>query len=170
MKKILLTLSAALIFLSGCSSNIMSSYTTLTEKNHHYVTKQYTEIMDDLENKVPGVYYFGFPDCPWCKVLVPEFETVLNEYDMTALAVDTRNKQFTNNEILQKRYADFLETFQAGKDSQGSVPFIVVISKDGIVDGHSGLTPDYRDIKVPLTDEQRTYFQARVGYLLDGLK
>ncbi len=171
MKKVLLVLTVGLLFLTACSSNnVMSGYKDL-KSNNHYTTKKYTEIMDDMENKVPGVYYIGFPDCPWCKVLVPELETILAEHDLTALAIDTRNKEFENNETLQKRFKTFLTTFQAGQENEsGSVPFITVISNDGIVGGHVGLAPSYDDPNRPLTDDERQFFVSRIEYLLEGLE
>ncbi len=40
MKKLLLLLTVGLIFLAGCSKNIMSEYPQLKTKDHHYVTKK----------------------------------------------------------------------------------------------------------------------------------
>lgn len=171
MKKLLLLLTVGLIFLAGCSKNIMSEYPQLKTKDHHYVTKNYSEILTDMENKVPGVYYFGFPKCPWCQVLVPEMENVLSEYDLTAWTVDTSSKEFENNAVLIKRFEDFMKTFPAGvANESGSVPFTIAISKDGVVDAHLGTTPDHDNPRIPLDNNQKEFLTARLEYLFENVK
>lgn len=171
MKKILLILTVGLMFLAGCSSsNIMTQYPGLKGKSNHFETKKYTEIMDDLENKVNGVYYFGFPDCPWCQTLVPELEPILADHDLMAMTVDTSKPEFAQNEILKNRYTELLATFPAGVESGGSVPFIIAIDKDGNIDGHGGISPDYVNPSQPITDAQREYLGARLGYLFESVK
>lgn len=172
MKKLLLILTVGLIALAGCSSNdVMKGYPKLKGKNHQFVTESYTDIVTNMENKVPGVYYIGFPDCPWCQVLAPELNTILKDHDLKANLINIRSSEFENNEILQERLAEFMKTFTAGaENSKGSVPFIVAISKDGIVDGHLGITPDYNDNIKPLTEAQREYLTARLDYLFQDIK
>lgn len=171
MKRILILLTVALLFLAGCSSNIMSEYPGLKVKNHNFITKDYTEIMTDMENKVPGVYYFGFPECPYCQALVPHLQPILADHDLKALTVNMRSKEFANNEILQTRFEDFLKTFPAGvNNSAGQVPFTIVISKDGIVDAHLGVTPTFEDPRNPLTEAEIEFLTARLGYLFENVK
>ena len=172
MKKLLLILTVGLLFLAGCSSNdIMKGYPTLKGKKHQFVTEPYTDIVTKMESKEPGVYYLGFPACPYCQSLTPELNTILKDHDLTASVIDTRDKQFENNTVLQDRIAEFMKTFPAGAaNTQGLVPFLVVISKDGTVDGHLGVTPDYEDTRLPLTDAQREFLSVRLGYMFESVK
>lgn len=172
MKKILLILTVGLLFLAGCSSNdVMAGYPKLKGKKHQFVTEAYTDIVTNMENKVPGVYYLGFPDCPWCQALAPELNTILKDHDLTANVINTQDKQFENNAVLQERVSEFMTTFPAGvANSDGKVPFVIVISKDGTIDGHLGLTPDYDNPNAEVTEAQREYLTVRLGYLFENVK
>lgn len=48
-------------------------------KNNHVVYASKKQILDILENGT-GIIYFGFPDCPWCRNVVPVLiETIKEE-------------------------------------------------------------------------------------------
>ncbi|MDE1809283.1 hypothetical protein CS331_021470 [Klebsiella pneumoniae subsp. pneumoniae] len=41
-------------------------------------------------NRQQGIYYFGFPTCPWCLELLPILDKELEKESMNAYAVNTR--------------------------------------------------------------------------------
>lgn len=165
MKKILLFMSAFLILLTACSSNnVMGAYKI--DKNNHFVTKDAKDIVQDMVDMKPGVYYIGFPECPWCQQLVPVLEDVLAEHDVTATYLNTRTNQFKDNEILQENFKKFRESFADGlQNGEAYVPFVVAIGADGTIAGHTGTYPN-ADPSIDLTEDQRDFVVKRLTYLV----
>jgi len=48
------------------------------DKNNPMVYTTFDEIFDILEDGT-GIIYFGFPECPWCRALLPELLTVADD-------------------------------------------------------------------------------------------
>lgn len=172
MKKIGLIAITLLLILTGCGSktNVMSSYKDFNVKNNHFESKKYSELVDDMINKVPGIYYVGFADCPWCRDLVPVFEEVLAENDMKAMYLDVYDPQFTNNEALKEKYLEFIKTFDAGIANDGKSPFTFVIYEDGTIKGHTGTAPNHDALVAEMTEQEVEYLKVRLNGLLEGLK
>ena len=171
MKKIVLLCVTLLLVLTACGQkNIMKDYPNFKVKDHHFETKKFSEIMDDMENKVPGVYYVGFAQCPWCVALVPHLEDVLADYDLTAIYMDTQDAQFANNDSIKERYEAFLGTFPDGIENKGSSPFVFVIDANGSINGHTGTAPTHDARQNEMTDKELDYLNARLERLFDALK
>lgn len=168
MKRILLVSITLLLILSGCGSNIMSGYKNLG-KNHQFETKEYQSIVDDMIEKTPGVYYIGFPDCPWCQALVPHLNQALVEHDLKAQYINVKTPQFENNEALTKQYLEFIKTFEDGKANNGASPFLIVIDNDGIIKGHSGTAPSHDARKNEMTEAEVEFLNLRLNTMLDRL-
>jgi len=77
--------------------------------------------VDDFLNEGTGIIYFGFPECPWCRNLVPVLLDALKEKDINDIyyvnVKDIRDekvledgKVVTKNEGT-KNYSKFLEKF-----------------------------------------------------------
>lgn len=170
MKKITLLCITLLLVLTGCGQkNIMKDYPDFKVKDHHFETKKYSEIMDDMENKVPGVYYMGFAQCPWCVDLVPHLEEALADHDLKAMYIDSQTPQFKNNPALQEQYSKFIKSFPDGVENAGSSPFVIVIGKDGSISGHTGTAPSHDARKNEMTENEIAYLRARLDRLFSVL-
>ena len=168
MKRISLLLITLLLVLAGCGQkNIMKEYKI---SDHNFETKKFSEIVQDLEDKVPGVYYIGYPECPWCMYLVPHLNDALKEHDLTAMYLNPQEPEFKNNVALAERFNAFRLSFPDGVANEGSVPFVIVIAKDGSVQGHSGTAPSHDARTNDMTDMEIEYLQARLDRLLSTLK
>lgn len=173
MKRIFLTLSVLLVLIAGCSQgsdNIMSGYPGFDKEDHHFVTKSASEIIDDLENKVPGAYYLGFSECPWCRVLVPILEEALTETDTTITYLNVRGSDFANSDTLKNRLLAWDGTLDSDSQGGGSVPFVIVIAPDGSITTHLGTVETQTDpANQPLTDTQTLYLRSRLVTMLKTL-
>lgn len=171
MKKLTITMIALLLVLAGCGSkNIMKDYEGFDKKDNHFVTKNYSDMVEDMVNKVPGFYYIGFPDCPWCIDLVPHLEEVLTESNVNAMYMNVRDPQFKNNDALKEQYIAFLKTFADGVANNGSSPFVFVITEDGSIKGHTGTAPTHDAQTSDMTDTEVEYLKVRLNALVDLIK
>lgn len=50
-------------------------------EDNPFVYATFTEIIDTLENGT-GVIYLGFPECPWCRCLVPALQEAYTRSDL----------------------------------------------------------------------------------------
>lgn len=174
MKKILMVLTVLLI-LAGCSSNtnnIMAGYDVPAE--NQFVrpegsdeTAQFEAIMQMIENREPGVYYFGFKDCPWCKHLVPVLNDALAENDAVAYYVDTRSEKAF--QAILARYEAFETSIPEAQRSGGKVPYTIFIDKNGEVVGHVG-TLESDDAQDDLTPEEVDFLQTRLSQNIKATK
>lgn len=199
MKKIMYIM-LLFLFLIGCSKNddankFKNEYEDLNgvtmssgkeylsmEISSNNIIKYNTieEIIDIIENGT-GVIYLGFPECPWCRNMIPAlFEAAdstaleeihyLNMYDVRdKLSLDEDGNIVTEIEA-QEGYNELLNALSSIlddyvlTDSDGNevntgekriyVP-IVVFVKDGIiVDHHVGTVDSQVDPYIPLTEEE----------------
>lgn len=151
---------------------------TIPEDNKmKYVTSK--EVIDILKNKT-GVIYFGFPDCPWCRNIVPilintaKCECLDKIYYFNALSIrDTKHLDESGNIVIDKEgskeyyeivelLSDYLGPYEGLNDDSIKRLYFptVVFVKDGkIVDVHISTVEDQTDPYVPLTKKQKEKLQ-----------
>ena len=141
----------------------------------------YDEILEVLKSGT-GVIYFGYPECPWCRNLVPvmlsaatevELDTIyyLNiKEDRDLLILDNTGKVITEKKG-NKKYFELLDslgeildnyiltdsngnTFDTG-EKRIYVPLIVCVKDGVIVDHHLGTIDAQEDPYVELSDRQK---------------
>lgn len=141
-----------------------SEYEALNGKDNGY-GGTYLNISIPVENKIEyvdstrvkqvlsngtGIIYFGFPECPWCRNIIPTLLDVANEYDTDIL--------YLNN----KAERDTIKLDDEGK---------VVIEKEGSKDYYEilGLLGEKASVYSGLNDEtiKRIYFPT-VVFVKDG--
>lgn len=171
MKKSLVLIMLCLM-LVACTSgtNIMEGYKGFTKKDHHFTTKDHNEIIDDITSYEPGIYYLGFAQCPWCIALVPVFEEVATEHDMTITYLNTRDDKYKADTPSTSRLNDFIATLPEDMQNQGSVPFIISISKDKVVKTHLGTAPNHDAPSAEMTESEVNYLTARLNELFLNAK
>jgi len=135
-----------------------------------------------------GVIYFGFPQCPWCRTLVPYLEEVgkrygikdikyLNVLDMrdSYKVVDKKvevDKKGTDAyydilKILDKYLTKFYVTDEAEKKYDTGVKRLyaptTVVVKDGKIVGFLEGTVDSQAKFVPLTDDEKAELKSTLS-------
>lgn len=161
MKKIFITTFAFLVLLVGCSSTKkadMSAYTLMTTKDHQFNAIDTLEGFDKIIDREPGVYYVGFDTCPWCQYLVPVLNDALVSHEKTAFYIDTRPAGASDTVLasISSKYLSVLNTME-GENSEGFVPFLVVISDDGTYTTHVGTAPSHDARVNPMTELETNY-------------
>lgn len=153
--------------------------------NHYYMNvnilensnvkyKNANEIIDILKNGT-GVIYFGFPECPWCRNLVPILVDTLNEYTMpfyyyNAYEIRDNKHLDDNGDIVVDKEGtkEYYEIVDILKDYLGEYsglndnsikrlyfPTIVFVKEGKILYVHTGTLDSQEDPSVSLTDEQK---------------
>ena len=67
----------ALFVIGYYFSNSVTQANTYNDRLPVFVHEDSEQIIHKLVRKKEGIYYFGFPTCPWCVELLPVFNEVL---------------------------------------------------------------------------------------------
>lgn len=137
------------------------------------------ETIDILKNKT-GVIYFGFPDCPWCRNIVPilintaKCECLEQIYYFNALSIrDIKHLDESGNIVIDKQGSkDYYEIVELLSNYLGSYeglnddsikrlyfPTVVFVKNGRIVDIHISTVEDQTDPYIPLTKKQQKKLQ-----------
>jgi len=151
-----------------------SSYLEINiSKNNLIHYSSYSEVFELLENG-SGVIYFGFPECPWCRNLVPvlldasieagidNIYYLNNKEDRDIKKLDDDGniiveKEGTDNYFkLVEKLESVLESYEGVDEDVKRLYYpTVIFVKDGkIVDSHIGTLDSQTNPMVHLTDEQ----------------
>ncbi len=179
MKKILLILAISFMFLTGCGGVEVEKETNQQKdelkfkEEYEAINGQPTEtegvnysILDiptdnkivyvdeeevlEILNEGTGIIYFGFPECPWCRSLLPTFIDTVKKSDI--------DKIYYAN-ILESRDVKSLdENDKVITEKEGTETYFKIIEK---LDKHLG---NYTAIN---SDEKRLYFPS-IAYVKDG--
>lgn len=124
-----------------------------------------------------GVIYFGYPECPWCRNLVPVLMDAAKQTNTKKVYYinmkEERNQLKLNDEgkietikegtplyhKLVEKLNDHLLPYEGLNDETIKriyVPFVIFVKDGKIVDTHTGSLDSQVDPFVPLTDEQKT--------------
>lgn len=120
MKKKFLTCLSLLLMISGCSSQQVSSSSSISETSSEEVvlsdiydnlsSENQFDLMqkDDLKTFIEhgtGILYFSFPECPWCQAYIPMLNDVLKAQDERAyyynIHIDKEDDRDFYDEIAQ---------------------------------------------------------------------
>ena len=154
-------------------------YFTVNLSNKNIFKYASSKKVIDLLNSGTGIIYFGFPQCPWCRTLVPYLEEIaikngiseiyyLNILDIRDSYTVEDKKVIVDKEGTKDYYKilklldKYLEKFYV-KDDNGKkydtgvkrlyAPTVVVVKKGKVVAFHEG-TVDTQEKFVPLTEKE----------------
>lgn len=137
MKKIFSYLFLAIIFLS-CLFGIY--YITSPQKKRQYnnfVNIPPSEGINLIDSKKQGVYYIGYPECPWCRELEPLLaEEISSSKKIYSINIHdkgfTKHAQFKLDKIYSEYYNDEL-----------TVPLLISINSKQEIITHVGTVPGH---------------------------
>lgn len=101
-----------------------------------------------MEEKETAVFYFGYPDCPWCKEVIPILKEVSKQSSENLYYVQTRDnkKELLYTDEERKQLTFYLKKHMK-KDESGDfklyVPLVVRIENGNAVDGHLGTVENH---------------------------
>lgn len=152
--------------MSTSQSTEEASVETTTEnyndKTAQFITKTPAAVLDLLALEKPGIYYFGYPTCPWCKELLPILDSVLAEEGQKAYAVNIRGTDYTDVE--RGKLAAFFGKYS--NQQAVAVPFVVKISESGTIKTHIGTLPEHNAPKNKMTSTQVTVLKKQLKTVL----
>lgn len=155
------------------------------QTNHHYKAieilensnveyKSANEIIDILKNGT-GVIYFGFPECPWCRNLVPLLVEAIQEYNVSFYYYnareirDTKHMDEDGQVVIDKEgtaeyyeilslLGNYASEYSGITDSSKRLyfPTVVFVRNGQIIDVHEGTLDDQEDPYTELTEEQKS--------------
>lgn len=149
-------------------------HVSLDNKNP-YIYATYDEVMDILNGKT-GVIYFGFPECPWCRNMVPVLADAAKEMGIDKVfyfnALDMRDKKSLDKDgkiIVEKKGTDeYYKLVDALGDSIGAYEGLnddsikrlyfptVIFVKDGkIIESHIGTLDSQTDPYKVLNEKEK---------------
>ena len=131
--------------------------------------------LDEFLNDGTGIIYFGFPECPWCRNLVPVLLDALKEKDINEIyylnVKNIRDEKELNNEgeivvkkegndiyskILEK-FNDYLPIYEGLNDNSIKrlySPAIFFLVNGEVVSYHFNTVDSQEDPSIPLNREQ----------------
>ena len=83
-----------------------------------------SDFMKRFREKKQGIYYFGFPECPWCIELLPVLDESLQNANEKAYVLNTHNQAF--NQSLRQELTVFYKRHVHQK--RVYVPLVVSIN------------------------------------------
>lgn len=152
------------------------SYTSmsLSENNPMYYAS-YEEVYDVLDKT--GVIYLGYPECPWCRNLVPELISVAKKVNVSKIYYinmhDERNQLTLNDDgelitekegtegynTLVEKLSDVLPVYSGLNDDSIKriyVPLVIFVKDGEVVDTHLGTLDSHTDPYIELTSDQKS--------------
>lgn len=211
MKKIILLVAAALL-LCGCTNhegsseeiektdtmNFKEEYEVLNGKfddarGHNFIEVEISEnnpvvymTMEELftlmEEERSGIVYFGFPECPWCRTLIPSLLNAMNAGGIERLYYinnyEERDlKELKDGEIITTQQGsddyykllevmgDYAQVYSGlGDDSIKHIyyPTVLFIKGGKIVAMHTGTVASQTDVWAGITDEQKAELEIEL--------
>lgn len=152
----------AVVFVGGyVITNKVNGTSPYVDETAQLVKENPDDVVNRLEAKEQGMYYFGFPTCPWCVELLPVLDKELQADHSKAYTVDVRGEQYSDadNAIVKK----FSQTYT--KEDKLYVPFVVAINSSGEVKVHVGTVDDHDATKDKMTKDQ----EQRLVKILDKM-
>ncbi len=144
------------------------------ESNNKIYYAKYQEIMDLLDHGT-GVIYFGFPECPWCRNMIPVLLDAADETSIEKIyyfnALSMRDKKSLKDGVIvtekegTEEYYQLLDALSSilgpyeGLDDDTILrlyfPTVVFVKNGTIVGSHEGTLDSQKDPYVALTIEQK---------------
>ncbi|KJY62688.1 hypothetical protein [Lactobacillus apis] len=110
------------------------------DKTSQFIHRNPTVTINKLEKREKGIYYFGFPTCPWCQELLPVFDSSLKTNKLKSFVVNTRGSNYSSKENIK------LETFfihHISEKKRLTVPLIIMIKNKKDIRTHIGTVPGH---------------------------
>jgi len=171
MKKILFVL--CILLLTACGDKDVTVYTDGAKFESEYEALndrgivveidtnakvkylELNQVIEFFENKT-GVIYFGFPNCPWCRNIIPSLLDLTSEEGYTLYYYNPKDVRGTDNEDF-KRLMNILDPYLTVNEEGVKTLYVpdVYFVKDGkIVGNHLGSVDSQTNPYEKLTQEQ----------------
>lgn len=160
-------LSCILLILIGLISISMfvkndSQKFSYRDNTPQFIHEEATKVIQMIDEKKKGIYYFGFPTCPWCIELLPIFNMELKNSHEKSYVVNTRSAGFTdaNRKKLRKIYSHY------SKNTDLEVPLIFSVNRIGNLKIHVGTVKGHDAKTNSLSGSQKLELENKLDELI----
>lgn len=91
-------------------------------------------VIQKIQKRKSGLYYFGFSSCPWCQDLLPLLRQELKASSSKAYLVNTKSDDFTQD--ARNSITEIYKNYLGGNKLY--VPFLIAINSKGDIKVHMG--------------------------------
>ncbi len=137
----------------------MSEYEGVGEE-HVFVSKEYPDLLEMIENKETAIVYIGRESCPFCYELVPVLNEVALENEVTVYYVNTRTNHSTSDEgkAQLEEIKIYLNDFLTEDDEGNKAMYVpnVLFMKEGEVFANHVSTVDGHDANESKMNDEQT--------------
>lgn len=109
------------------------------------------EVLSTLESET-GIFYFGYPDCPWCRNIVEVLVSVSNELDVPIYYIDVH--KLKDSGTLISYLSDYLTETEDGSKKL-YVPDVYFVKDGEIMMHHVSTVESYKNPYLGMNDEQK---------------
>lgn len=162
---------------------------TSVPEDNPFIYVDYPEVKKMLENGT-GILYFGFPECPWCRNLVPTLTDALTEnnvkeiYYFNALSIrdkrhlDDKGKVVVDQEGTREYYElidtlkDVLPVYEGLNDDSIKrlyFPTVLFIKDGEIIGMHQGTLDSQTDPQILLNEIQKSELKDELSSYINKI-
>ena len=165
-----------ILFITSCveEDHIMENYPSLTDEKH--IIKELTpkELLTKVENKETFIVLLGFPACPWCQAIMPEYNEVAKTLNIEEIYyVDIKdmrdNPESVDHNIYLTLYEKFIEAADQEKE-RINAPTIMNIKEGNLAAFHIDTVSSHiineAGILPPLEEEQKK--DSRIHFFVNS--
>ncbi|MDI4585176.1 transporter [Oenococcus sp. UCMA 14587] len=136
------------------------SFPSYNDKTRQFVHEKSTsETLSLIERKNPGIYYFGFPSCPWCQELLPLFNEELKKKELHAYVTNVRASNYTSKDNIRLEKLFIKNTNQP----RLSVPFIIEITRKHKIITHVGTVKGHNAELSKMDSKQKNLLKKQLN-------
>ncbi len=110
-----------------------------------------------------GIFYLGYPTCPWCRNITPILVETAKEEKMDIYYLNVHD---VDTENIQKILEDYLEEDEDG-NKHVYVPDVYFVKEGKILSHHLGAVESYKNAFLGMNEEQKSELK---NIYLEGIK
>lgn len=153
----------------------MSGYKDFDTKNSMFEESDMEHLLTAIKEKKTGIFYLGFPKCPWCEEAIPVLNDIAKENNQNIAYVQTRDDA---SELIytpdQKKALISYASAYMNQDDKGEyqiyVPFVLVIKEGKVVAGHVGTVDGHDAHERKMNDQEKKELQTIYEDMFKKLK
>ncbi len=153
----------------------MSAYEGFDSKDSRFEESDMEHLLATFDQKKSGIFYLGYPSCPWCIEALPVLNEVAKENDVYVAYVRTRDDQ---KELIyteeQKQKLISLTSAYLEKNDDGEpqlfVPFVLVVKDGKAISGHVGTVDGHDAHERTMKDEEKEALHKIYMEMLNEMK
>lgn len=144
---------------SACSEEGFGCTAETKPSTADFTAVSFDDAIAMFENGESGILYFGFPDCPWCKEIVPILAKEAKEQNTDVYYVQTRDDEhnllYTDEQ--KEKIIPYLQDYMSENEDGVLtlyVPLVAAVKDGKAVAGHVGTVDGHDAHEREMTEEE----------------